>query len=103
MEITLENQVPAWPKPKTSATGQNFSHSFTIRQTMKLLYLDCSAGIAGDMAIAALLDLGVDEARLRAELAKLPLPGYELAIFRDKRAGTSGTRFDVRVQPDEKR
>lgn len=70
---------------------------------MNLLYLDCSAGIAGDMAIGALLDLGVDEVLLRAELAKIPVGGYELKIFRDKRAGTTGVRFDVEIQPDELR
>ena len=43
---------------------------------MKLLYLDCFAGISGDMFLGALLDLGVSEDKLRAELAKLNLPGY---------------------------
>lgn len=70
---------------------------------MKTLYLDCTAGAAGDMIIAALLDLGAPREVLERELGKLDVPGYELNIFRDKRAGTSGTRFDVVVHPDEKR
>lgn len=70
---------------------------------MRTLYFDCSAGIAGDMAAAALIDLGIDERLIRDALAKLPFDGYEIHVTRDKRAGTTGTRFDVRLQADESR
>ena len=62
-----------------------------------ILYYDCFAGISGDMNLAALLDLGVPEAHLRAELAKLPVTGYELRVGRDSRKGITGTRVDVDV------
>ncbi len=70
---------------------------------MRVLYLDCTAGIAGDMTIAALIDLGVDPERIRAELAKLAVPGYEVRVERGVRSGISGTRFIVDVGPEEGR
>jgi hypothetical protein len=68
---------------------------------MRVLYLDCTAGIAGDMTIAALIDLGVDPELIRAELGKLPVEGYEIRIERDVRAGISGTRFIVDAGAEE--
>jgi hypothetical protein len=68
---------------------------------MKVLYYDCFAGIAGDMHLAALLDLGVDEAWLKAQLATLPLPGWRLEVGRGRRGGVAGTRVTVRVESDQ--
>lgn len=61
---------------------------------MKLLYLDCFAGISGDMFLGALLDLGVSEDALRAELAKLKLPGYTISTRRVVKQNISATKFD---------
>ncbi len=61
---------------------------------MKLLYLDCFAGISGDMFLGALIDLGVSEGALRGELAKLKLPGYTISTRRVVKQNISATKFD---------
>jgi uncharacterized protein (TIGR00299 family) protein len=64
-----------------------------------ILYFDCFAGICGDMTLAALVDLGVPEEHLRAELGKLELLGWELRFKGDSRKGIGGTRADVELLP----
>jgi hypothetical protein len=61
------------------------------------LYLDCFAGIAGDMTLGALLDLGVPEEAVRAALARLPLSGYSLQTGRVLRGGLSGCKVLVEI------
>lgn len=66
---------------------------------MTILYLDCHAGISGDMTVGALLDLGVPLEHLRTELGKLELPpgSYELSTSRTERQHMSALKFDVAV------
>jgi uncharacterized protein (TIGR00299 family) protein len=64
---------------------------------MKTLYLDLISGIAGDMFIAALLDLGVDAQRLERELTKLKLDGYHLHVSRQQKSSIAGVKFDVHL------
>ena len=61
---------------------------------MKLIYLDCFAGISGDMLLGALIDLGVPEDVLRRELSKLVLPGYSITTRRVVKQSISATKFD---------
>ncbi len=61
----------------------------------KTLYLDCQSGISGDMFVAALLDLGANEQRLRDALASLPVDGYGVRVSRVKKAGIDCCDFDV--------
>lgn len=65
----------------------------------KTLYLDCQAGIAGDMLVAALLDLGGKPAleRLMQMLEKLSLEGFSVAVMRVKKAGIDCCDFDVKL------
>lgn len=68
---------------------------------MRTLYFDCFSGVSGDMTIGALIDLGVDFAALQAELEKLRLPGYRLAVEQVSRANIAGTKFHVLLEGDE--
>ena len=67
---------------------------------MKICYLDCFSGVAGDMLLGALVDSGVDPAHIRAEIAKLGLEGVELRFEPCKRSGISGTNLTVEVAHD---
>lgn len=64
---------------------------------MRTLYLDCFAGISGDMTIGALVDLGFDFEFLKTELTKLDVTGYELSLSRVDRSGISAAKFDGRL------
>jgi uncharacterized protein (TIGR00299 family) protein len=63
-----------------------------------LLVLEPIGGIAGDMFLAAALDLGVDPAALEAALRTLGVPGWRLAVSRKTDCGIAGTHVDVVVE-----
>ncbi|MDK9716637.1 MAG: nickel pincer cofactor biosynthesis protein LarC [Trichlorobacter sp.] len=66
---------------------------------MSVLYLDATAGIAGDMTVAALLDMGVPLAYLKGELGKLGLPedAFNLVEEQVLRGGMTGRHFTVQL------
>lgn len=65
---------------------------------MRILYYDCFAGISGDMNLGAMIDLGVPESYLVAELQKLNIKGFSLKVEPDLRRGISGTKAQVLVK-----
>jgi len=69
---------------------------------MNILYLDATAGIAGDMTVATLLDLGLPFDYLQQELTRLGLPegSYRLETGQVTRRGMTGRSFVVRL-PDK--
>lgn len=62
---------------------------------MKSVYFDCSFGISGDMAVAALLDLGADRGALLDTLETLPLSGYKIEISEVEKSGINAFDFNV--------
>lgn len=55
--------------------------------TMKILYLDCAMGAAGDMLTGALLDLMDDPETCVSELNRLGLPGIRYEMSRTVKCG----------------
>ena len=62
---------------------------------MRLAYLDCVGGLAGDMMLAALLDAGAPEQVLREVPGRLGLDGVELRLERVERHGIGALHLDV--------
>ncbi|MGQ0775068.1 MAG: nickel pincer cofactor biosynthesis protein LarC [Pseudonocardiales bacterium] len=58
-------------------------------------YLDCTAGVAGDMLLGALLDAGADVAAVRAAVTSLGIPGLALDVEQTRRCGLRATRAVV--------
>jgi uncharacterized protein (TIGR00299 family) protein len=70
---------------------------------MTLAYFDCFSGISGDMTLGALVDAGVSIDALRAELARLDLPGYEITSEKVKRSGIAATKVHVIIEQKDQR
>jgi uncharacterized protein (TIGR00299 family) protein len=58
-------------------------------------YIDATAGVAGDMLLAALLDAGADVERVRAAIASLGVPGLGLRTETARRGGLACLRAVV--------
>lgn len=67
----------------------------------KILFFDAFSGIAGDMTIAALLDLGVPLLVVERAVAALPIDGFHLHRGHVHRSGIVATTFDVHIERDQ--
>lgn len=63
----------------------------------RLLYFDCFSGVAGDMTLGALIDLGLDVDRMVAALRALPLSPWRLDVRRVSKSTLTGVKVDVWV------
>ncbi len=66
----------------------------------KDLYFECASGISGDMAVAALIDLGADVDELNRVLGSVPCDGFRTEISRVKKNGIDCCDFNVILEED---
>ncbi len=67
---------------------------------MKILYLDCFAGISGDMMLGGLIDVGVEVEYLSKTLKQLNVSGYRIYTEDVKKNGITAKRFIVDVEEE---
>ena len=63
----------------------------------KHLYFEGSCGISGDMAVAALIDLGADRAKMEKAIESLCLENFHYHIERKASYSIAGLDFDVHL------
>jgi len=72
------------------------------KERKKILFLEPFSGIAGDMFLGSLLDLGLEESWLREVLTEIIPEKTRVKVWRDKRGEVSGTRFAVETREEPK-
>lgn len=67
----------------------------------RILHFDCFGGLAGDMIVAALIDVGVPFEVVEDAVRALPVSGYALRLEKVQRNAVTATRFVVDVAQKE--
>ena len=67
---------------------------------MRILYLDCSAGIAGDMLLGALVDAGASTEYIRDQLERIDMHGWDLTFEEIERGGLRSLKAKVNVDEE---
>ena len=65
------------------------------------VYLDCFSGISGDMLLGALLDCGLSEEALHAELKKLDLEPFTLKVSKQTRQSIGALSVQITSATDQ--
>ncbi len=68
---------------------------------MKTLYLECNMGAAGDMLMAALLELHPDREDFLKRLDQAGIPHVKVQALQDQKCGILGTRIKVEIEGHE--
>lgn len=64
---------------------------------MKVLYIECNMGAAGDMLLSALLELHPEPEAALARLNSLGIPGVTYVMSKSVKCGISGTHTEILV------
>ncbi|SEN30662.1 nickel pincer cofactor biosynthesis protein LarC [Lihuaxuella thermophila] len=64
---------------------------------MSTLYLDCFSGIAGDMTLGALIDLGADLSYIEAHLKRLPIDPFSIEVKQVTKRGITAKQIHIHV------
>ncbi len=68
---------------------------------MLVAYFDCFSGIAGDMILGALIDLGFSSIVLEKELKKLDISGYRIDIRKVEKNHITATDVTISVNEEQ--
>lgn len=68
---------------------------------MKILYLECNMGAAGDMLSAALLELYEDKDEFLHVMNHIGLEGVRFVAEKSSKCGITGTHMSVRIHDEE--
>ena len=61
------------------------------------IYLDCHAGIAGDMLLSSLVDLGADVAYIETHLQRLPLNEFQMQFSNQNKKGIQAKYLNIEL------
>ncbi len=70
------------------------------RAAVKIAWFDCASGISGDMFLGALVDAGLEPARLSQSVEALGVKGLRIEAEKVRRLGMAATKIHV-IAPNE--
>jgi len=73
----------------------------SVDGSRRVAWFHCFCGIAGDMALASLLDAGADFDEVRAMLALVPIDDWHIEVAPVLRGGVAATRIQVFSPPTD--
>lgn len=82
----------------TGSSGGNVG-SAEVPRELTVAWFHCFSGIAGDMALGALIDAGADLNEVRSLCQRLPIGGWALEAETVMRTGVAGTKIHVLAEP----
>jgi len=64
---------------------------------MRTLYLECNAGVSGDMLLGALSDLLPDSSEVKALIESAGIPGITVEVSHREKNNVTGNKVDILI------